>query len=149
MDILNLCSCIICSSFFAVCIFYAWPWIKCDRDDDGVTNSNKAIISYFHILSIPLLTKYTIMQHNIVWTTDKIIMQDLKIVVVWNVTPCTLVYVFWHSTGSCCLFNPSFIVRTAGSPETLVLLYHIIWCHIINIFCRENLKYAKDTSAVI
>jgi len=148
MDILNLCSCIICNSFFHVCIFHTWPWIKYERDD--VRNSNKATTSYFHILSIPLLTKYTIMQHNIVRAIDKIIMQDLKIVVFWNVTPCTLVHVFWHSTGSCCIFNPAFIVRTTGSPETLVLLYHILWCHIINILCRDKLKYhVIDTSAVI
>ena len=56
-------------------------------------------------------------------------MQDLKTVVFWNLTPCTLVYVYWHSTGSCCHCNPAFIVRIAGSLETTFVPHYMMSHH--------------------
>jgi hypothetical protein len=105
--------------------------------------SNKVTASYFHILSNPLLTKYPIMQHYIVWTTGKETMQDFRILSsgMW----ChALLYMYTDVPG-----DPAASVIRPGSLETLVPLYYTIWCHILNIFCHENLIYhATDTSAV-
>jgi hypothetical protein len=57
----------------------------------------------------------------------------LKMTVFWYVVPCSLVEVYQHFRGACCLHNQgdvALMMEAASTPETSVNFYQTIWCNI-------------------
>jgi hypothetical protein len=68
--------------------------------------------------------------------------------VFWVVAPCSLVEVYQHFRGPCCLHHQALItlmMEAARTSETLVNFYQIAWCNNpedshLRTLCHENLK---------
>jgi hypothetical protein len=54
----------------------------------------------------------------------------MKMTVFWDIAQCSLVEVYRHFKGACCLHHQGMIMEAAGTSEMLVNFYWITWCNI-------------------
>jgi hypothetical protein len=59
---------------------------------------------------------------------------SMKVTVFWDVAPCSLVEVYQHFRGACCLHHQDIItlmLEAVTTPETSVNFYQMTQCNIL------------------